>query len=104
MKTIFRYFLLFIPLFFLGLTWLGVVFGIDPIPDGFLRDDTYEYSGDGQKESGLISLSLVNTITFIAIGPGSIICLIYTAYKKLWWWFTAYMILAGFPISIFMFG
>jgi hypothetical protein len=25
----------------------------------------------------------------------------YTAYKKLWWWFAAYMLLAGLPLGMF---
>ena len=104
MKIFLRYVLLFIPLFFFGLWWLGVDFGIDPIPEGLLRNDTYEYSGDGGKDTGLISQNLVNFIVIVAMLPGSFIGSIYTAYKKLWWWFAAYMILAGFPLSLFMFG
>lgn len=55
MKIFLRYILLVIPLIFLGLARFGVVFGIDLIPDVFLRDDTFEYSGDGQKPTGLVS-------------------------------------------------
>lgn len=104
MRTLLRNILLFIPLFFLVLTWLGVVFGIKLIPEGLILDDTYEYTGDGKKETGLISLSWLNAIAFIAMIPGSFFCSIYTAYKKLWWWFAAYIVLAGIPLYIFALG
>ncbi|MDN3609563.1 hypothetical protein ACFFUP_05635 [Vibrio ostreicida] len=101
MSKIFRYSLLLIPLFFLGLTWLGVVFGIDPIPDGFLRDDTYEYSGDGKKPTGLISQNLFDSISIVAMIPGFFIGSIYTVYKRLWWWFGGYMVL-GFGFWVYL--
>ena len=101
MRIFFRYVLLFIPLFFLGLAWLGVIFGIDPIPDGFLRDDTFEYSGDGKKPTGLVSQNLFDSISIVAMFPGFFIGSIYTAYKKLWWWFGAYMIL-GFGFWLYL--
>lgn len=96
MRVLIRYVFLAIPLFFLGLAWLGVVFGIDLIPDGFLRDDTFEYSGDGKKPTGLVSQNLFDSVSIVAMGPGFFGGLIYTAYKRFWWWFVAYMILGGF--------
>ncbi|PSU86617.1 hypothetical protein C0W35_22170 [Photobacterium kishitanii] len=88
-----RNILLLIPLFFLGLSWFGVVFGIDLIPEGLLRDDTFVYSGDGLKPTGLISQSLFNFISIIAMIPGFFIGAAYTAYKNLKWWFCAYIVL-----------
>ncbi|KJY87794.1 hypothetical protein TW84_16065 [Vibrio neptunius] len=101
MRVLIRYILLAIPLLFLGLAWFGVVFGIDLIPDGFLHDDTFEYSGDGKKPTGFISQSWFDSVSIVAMVPGFFIGSIYTAYKKLWWWFGAYMLIGGLPVGIF---
>ena len=101
MSKFIRYPLLLIPLIFFVLVWFGVVFGIDIIPDGVLYDDTVEYTGDGLKPSGLIPTSLFNFFGIIAMIPGFFIGSIYTAYKKLWWWFGAYMIL-GFGFWLYL--
>ena len=104
MRKIVRYTLLLIPLFFWVLMWLGVVFGIDLLPDGLLRDDTYEYSGDGAKPTGLISQSWFNFVCLLAIIPGSFLCMIYTAFKRMWRWLAVYIMLAGLPIVGFIIG
>ncbi|MDN3610450.1 hypothetical protein ACFFUP_01950 [Vibrio ostreicida] len=101
MSVLIRCVFLAIPLFFLGLAWLGVILGIDLIPDGFLRDDTFEYSGDGKKPTGLVSQSWFNSISLVAMVPGFFVGFIYTVYKKLWRWFWAYMIIGGLPVGIF---
>ncbi|MDO6707521.1 hypothetical protein [Photobacterium sp. 1_MG-2023] len=101
MSQIFRYSLLLIPLCFFVLLWLGVVFGVDIVPDGVLYDDTVEYTGDGIKPSGLIPTSLFDLFGVIAMIPGFFIGSIYTANKKLWWWFGAYMLIGGLPVGIF---
>ena len=104
MTNYLRKILIFIPLFLLALIWLSAVFGIEFIPDGFLRDDTFEYSGDGKKPSGLISMGWFYTTYFITLIVGLLIGSIYTAYKKYWVWFGAYMILGGLPIMLFFLG
>ncbi|WP_425628114.1 hypothetical protein [Vibrio neptunius] len=101
MSKVFRYSLLLIPLFFFVLLWFGVVFNVDMLPNGVLYDDTVEYTGDGLKPSGLIPNSLFNFLGIIAMVPGFFIGSIYTVYKKLWWWFGAYMLIGGLPVGIF---
>ncbi|MBP3139598.1 hypothetical protein ACTFQF_19630 [Aliivibrio fischeri] len=99
-----RKILLFIPLLLLALIWLSVVLGIDFIPDDIFRDDTFEYSGDGKKPSGLISMEWFYTTYFITLIVGFLIGSIYTAYKKYWVWFGAYIILGGLPVMLFLLG
>ena len=94
MRNTICYFFLLIPLFFLILMWSGVVANMSFMPDNFLRDDTFDYSGDGLEPTGLISESLFNLINFIAIIPGFFMGLTYAAYKKLWWWLASYILLA----------
>ncbi len=101
MKNHLRNFLLFIPLLFWGMLWLNVIVGIDLMPDGFFRDDWTEYSGYGPKPTGLVSLSWFMFIALTMMILGFFINSIYTAYKKLWWWFGAYMLLGGLPIGFF---
>ncbi|MFW7523151.1 hypothetical protein ACODM8_03270 [Vibrio ostreicida] len=101
MSKIFRYSLLLIPLCFFAVLWLGVVFGVDIIPDGVLYDDTVEYTGDGLKPSGLIPISLFNLFGIVVILPGFFIGSIYTVYKRLWWWFGGYVVL-GFGFWVYL--
>ena len=99
-----RNILLFIPLLFFVLLWFGVFFGIDLIPDGLLRDDTFVYSGDGLRPTGFISQSTFNLIGFVAMVPGFFVGLICTIYNRLWRWFCAYMLIGGVPVGIYGFA
>ena len=101
MKISLRYVLLFIPvLWFLSL-WLTIVFHVDLHIDGLFYEPS-PYSGY-PPPIGLFPIVFLPILTFIGTPIMFFIGSIYTAYKKLWWWFAAYMILAGFPLSLLFF-
>ena len=101
MKIFLRYVLLFIPvLWFLSL-WLTIVFHVDLEIDGLFYDPSPH--PEDPPPIGLFPSSLLILLVFIGTPIMFFIGSIYTAYKKLWWWFAAYMILAGFPLSLLFF-
>ncbi|CAM3611579.1 hypothetical protein [Vibrio aquimaris] len=89
MMTFIRYSLLLLPLCWYVLIWDSIVFnGSIPRP----TINNYPPWVDG----------LLVPIFWLVITPLSFfIGSIYTAYKKLWWWFAAYMIL-GFGFWVYL--
>lgn len=94
--------ILLVPLLFYVQVWLTFVFNIDVIP-GWLFYDTDPHPEDPPPQ-GLLPDGVYFVFMFLFLPLSFLIGSIYTAYKKLWWWFAVYMILAGFPLSLFMFG
>ena len=88
-----RNFLLTIPFLWVLFIWLGpIVYLYLGYYDDFVFDDTADYYGDGKKPSGFMSIGIYFFINLI-YWPSLFINAIYTAYKKLWWWFGAYVLL-----------
>ncbi|MUK94281.1 hypothetical protein GNP80_17800 [Aliivibrio fischeri] len=92
MRKIIKRILLLFPLYWFVLLWCWHVFNI-PIDFGIIYDD--EYDGYGPKPLGLIPNSLALFFLFIGTPLMFFVGSIYSAYKKLWWWFGAYMVLGG---------
>lgn len=88
-----RTILLILPLYSYILIWDSMVFhvGVPSISNG------YNYPAWFEDVVGPILMFLGLPLSFF-IGS------IYTAYKKLWWWFAAYIVLAGIPLCIFTLG
>ncbi|MEF1257163.1 hypothetical protein [Vibrio sp. M260112] len=86
-----RFVLLLMPLYLYILIWDSMVFHL-----GVPR---FNYNAPSWIEDVVGPIAL-----FVGLPLSFFIGSIYTAYKKLWWWFAAYMILAGFPLSLFIFG
>ncbi|MUJ21978.1 hypothetical protein [Aliivibrio fischeri] len=93
MNKYIRYFLLLVPLLCFFQIWCSLVFDIElPI--------SFPYFFLGGDNPGLMDAIWTIIIIIFSFFIGSI----YTARKKLWGWFTCYMLLGGVPIIIFLFG
>ncbi len=91
-----RWFLL-VPLLLLIHIWLNLFFHLDVTPD-WLFYDSFPHPEDPPSQ-GLLPSVLYPWLVFLVIPLSVVGGTIYTAYKKLWWWFGAYMILGGLPIG-----
>lgn len=87
MSLIGKVFLIF-PLLCYVHIWLVFVFNINIIPDWLFYDPQ-----SIAPTKGLLPDDLIPVLFFIGTPVSFFVGSIYTAYKQLWWWFGAYMIL-----------
>ncbi|WP_076587979.1 hypothetical protein [Vibrio ostreicida] len=92
-------FFLIIPLIAYLDLWLSVVFNIQLTPD-WLFYNTEPHPEDPPQQ-GVLPDSLIIVWVFFGVPLSFFVGSIYTAYKKLWRWFWAYMIIGGLPVGIF---
>ncbi|RYU64316.1 hypothetical protein [Aliivibrio finisterrensis] len=93
-SSLIRTFLLALPILWVLFLWLGpIVYPYLNHYDDFVYDSFVEYTGDGKKPSGFMSSGLMLDIYLFIYFPSLFINAIYTAYKKLWWWFGSYVLL-----------
>lgn len=92
-------FFLIIPLIAYLDLLLSIVFNIQLIPDWFFYNT--EPHPEDPPQQGWIPDSLIIVWVFFVVPLSFFVGSIYTAYKKLWWWFGAYMLLGGLPVGIF---
>lgn len=91
--------LLLIPLLFFIHVWLTFVFDVDVIPDWLFYDTNPQ--PEDLPVKGLLPDNLYFVIMFLFAPLSFFMGVIYTAYKKLWWWFGAYMVL-GFGFWLYL--
>lgn len=91
--------LLIIPLLFFVYLWLTVVFGITIAPK-WLFYDSYPHAEDPISH-GLLPSSLIPILIFVGAPIGFFLGVIYTFYKKLWWWLGTYIFL-GFGFWLYL--
>nr|WP_192957953.1 hypothetical protein [Aliivibrio wodanis]VVV07078.1 hypothetical protein AW0309160_04572 [Aliivibrio wodanis] len=94
MKYLIRNFLLAFPILWMLFIWLGpIVYLYLGHYDDFVYDSSVKYYGDGKKPSGFMSSDLDLMIGLFIFLPSLFINIIYTTYKRFWWWVGGYIFL-----------
>ncbi|QUJ69102.1 hypothetical protein KDD30_07920 [Photobacterium sp. GJ3] len=92
-------FLLAIPLLWFAFLWLYFVVDIDLTPSWLFYNAARR--PEEPPAEGLLPDDIFPLLFFFISPILFFIGSIYTAYKKLWWWFGVYMLIGGLPFGIF---